>query len=90
MLRMFRVQASASDTDARRSKRKGQKDLVVLHFLPAAREVQAGHVISYHIHYTMDSRDWGLATDFPKLDLRSLAAQCLHKCVLLGKGASPW
>jgi hypothetical protein len=60
MLRMFRVHASASDTDARRSKRKGQKDLVVLHFLPAAREVQAGHVISYHIHYTMDSRDWGL------------------------------
>jgi hypothetical protein len=35
MLRVFRVHAAASDTDARRSKRKGPNDLVVLHLLLA-------------------------------------------------------
>jgi hypothetical protein len=35
MLRVFRVHAAASDTDARRCDRKGPNDLVVLHLLSA-------------------------------------------------------
>jgi hypothetical protein len=55
MLRMFRVHASAGDTDARRCERKGPKDPVVLHLLPAGEftlRFKAGRVISYHIKLT--------------------------------------
>jgi hypothetical protein len=37
MLRVFRVHASASDTEARHSKRKSPNDLVVLHLLTRGR-----------------------------------------------------